>query len=106
MKIGHRILDEVYLSSVLLCPIVSEKSTFATDKKNEFFFVVLKEATKIEIKAAIELMFKVSVKTVSTAIRKGKIKRTGKIIGRRNHTKRAHVTLEKGQVINFSEGIV
>jgi large subunit ribosomal protein L23 len=106
MKANQRLLDEVYLSTVLLHPIVSEKSTFATDKRNQFFFVVLKGATKIEIKKAIELMFKVNVETVTTAIRKGKLKRSGKVIGRRNHLKRAHITLKAGQVIDFSEGFV
>jgi large subunit ribosomal protein L23 len=101
-----RLLDEAYLSTVLLQPIVSEKSTFASDKKNEIFFVVLRAATKPEIKAAVELMFKVEVDSVSTLVRKGKVKRTGKVTGRRNHLKRAHVTLKKGQAIDFSGGAV
>jgi large subunit ribosomal protein L23 len=102
MKDSLRLLDEGYLSTVLLRPIVSEKSTLAADKKNEVFFVVLKSATKPEIKAAVELMFKVGVVSVSTAIRKGKIKRSGKSLGRRNHLKRAHVTLKKNESIDFS----
>jgi large subunit ribosomal protein L23 len=102
MKESQRLLDEAYLSTVLLRPIVSEKSTLASDKKNEIFFVVLKEATKLEIKAAVELMFKVVVASVSTVIRKGKVKRSGKSTGRRNHVKRAHVTLKKGQAIDLS----
>ena len=61
------------------------------------------DATKLEIKAAVEMLFKVQVESVQVANRQGKQKRTGKFNGRRNHTKRAFVCLKPGQEINFSE---
>ena len=65
-------------------------------------FKVLRDATKPEIKAAVELMFKVEVKSVSTVTQKGKVKRFGKSIGRRDHVKKAYVCLKPGQELNFS----
>ena len=61
------------------------------------------DATKLEIKAAVELLFKVQVESVQVANRQGKQKRTGKFNGRRNHTRRAFVCLKPGQEINFTE---
>ena len=60
-------------------------------------------ATKPEIKAAVELLYKVEVESVQTVNREGKQKRSGAHTGRRNHTKRAFVCLKPGQEINFSE---
>jgi len=65
-------------------------------------FKVLRDATKPEIKAAVELMFKVEVKSVSTVTQKGKVKRFGRSIGRRDHVKKAYVSLKPGQELNFS----
>ena len=89
------------LMQVLLAPTVSEKSTFVGDKNNQVVFRVADNATKPEIKAAVELLFKVKVKSVQVANVKGKEKRTGRIIGRRRNWKKAYVSLAKGQEINF-----
>ena len=90
------------LAQVLIAPIVSEKATSVAEKHNQVLFKVLRDATKPEIKAAVELMFKVEVKSVSTVTQKGKVKRFGKSIGRRDHVKKAYVCLKPGQELNFS----
>ena len=92
------------LMQVLLAPVVSEKSTFIADKRNQYVFRVAADATKPEIKAAVELMFSTQVKGVSIVNVHGKEKRTGRFIGRRNNWKKAYVTLQTGQEINFAEG--
>ena len=94
--------DEGRLAQVLVAPIVSEKATSAAEKHNQVLFKVLRDAAKPEIKAAVELMFKVEVKSVSTVTQKGKVKRFGKSIGRRDHVKKAYVCLKPGQELNFS----
>jgi large subunit ribosomal protein L23 len=94
--------SEGRLAQVLIAPIVSEKATMAAEKHNQVLFKVMRDATKPEIKAAVELMFKVEVESVSTVIQKGKVKRFGKSIGRRDHVKKAYVALKKGQELNFS----
>jgi large subunit ribosomal protein L23 len=94
--------DEGRLMQVLVAPIVSEKATHVADKTNAVTFKVLQDATKPEIKAAVELMFKVEVESVSTVVQKGKVKRFGKSIGRRDHVKKAYVSLKAGQELNFS----
>ena len=92
------------LMQVLLAPVVSEKSTFVADKTNQYVFRVASDATKLEIKAAVELMFKTQVKSVSVMNVHGKQKRSGKFMGRRNNWKKAYVALQSGQEINFAEG--
>ena len=94
--------DEGRLMQVLVAPIVSEKATQAAEQSNAVLFKVLRDATKPEIKAAVELMFKVEVASVSTAVQKGKVKRFGRTIGRRDHLKKAYVSLKPGQELNFS----
>lgn len=96
--------SEERLLKVLLAPVISEKATFVAEKNEQVVFLVTPDATKPEIKAAVELLFKVQVESVQVANRQGKQKRTGRFIGRRNHTKRAFVSLKPGQEINFSEG--
>ena len=93
---------ESRLAQVLVAPIVSEKATMAAEKHNQVLFKVLRDATKPEIKAAVELMFKVSVDSVQTVQHKGKQKRFGKSTGRRDHVKKAYVCLAEGQELNFS----
>ena len=93
---------EARLAQVLVAPIVSEKATGVTEKHNQVLFKVLRDATKPEIKAAVELMFKVEVEAVRTINQRGKEKRFGKSIGRRDHIKKAYVSLKKGQELNFS----
>ncbi len=90
------------LAQVLIAPIVSEKATMTAEKHNQVLFKVMRDATKPEIKAAVELMFKVEVESVSPVIQKGKVKRFGKSTGRRDHVKKAYVSLKKGQELNFS----
>ncbi|HEX7437276.1 MAG TPA: 50S ribosomal protein L23 [Caldimonas sp.] len=90
------------LSQVLVAPIVSEKATLVSEKQNQVTFKVLRDATKPEIKAAVELMFKVDVESVQTVIQKGKVKKFGRSIGRRDHVKKAYVSLKAGQELNFS----
>ena len=94
--------DEGRLAQVLVGPIVSEKATSIGEKHNQVLFKVMRDATKPEIKAAVELMFKVEVESVSTVIQKGKVKRFGKSIGRRDHIKKAYVSLKAGQELNLS----
>ena len=90
------------LAKILLAPIVSEKATMAAEKHNQVLFKVLRDATKPEIKAAVELMFKVEVEAVNVVNVKGKVKRFGRSVGRRDHVKKAYVALKAGQELNFS----
>ena len=94
--------DEGRLAQVLVAPIVSEKATTVAEKNNQVLFKVLRDATKPEIKAAVELMFKVEVESVQTVNQKGKVKRFGRSIGRRDNVKKAYVSLKAGQELNFS----
>ena len=90
------------LMKVLLAPQISEKATYIADKHKQVIFRVVPDATKPEIKAAVEMMFKVSVDTVQVANVKGKVKRAGRYVGRRNNWKKAYVCLAAGQEINFA----
>ena len=93
--------DEVRLMQVLIAPIVSEKATMVAEKNNVVTFKVLQDSTKYEIKAAVELMFKVEVKGVSVVNTKGKSKRFGKSMGRRDNVRKAYVMLKPGQELNL-----
>ena len=90
------------LMTLLLAPVISEKGTFIDDKHEQVVFRVLQDATKPEIKAAVELMFKVQVESVQVANVKGKEKRFGRFVGRRRNWKKAYVCLKEGQEINFA----
>jgi large subunit ribosomal protein L23 len=90
------------LMTVLLAPVVSEKATYIADKHSQVIFRVAPDATKPEVKAAVELMWKVEVDTVQISIVKGKEKRFGRFIGRRRGWKKAYVSLKPGQEINFA----
>jgi large subunit ribosomal protein L23 len=92
------------LMQVLLAPQISEKATFIADKNEQVVFKVAPTATKPEVKAAVELLFKVEVKSVQIANVKGKVKRFGKMTGRRKDWKKAFVCLKPGQEINFAAG--
>jgi len=94
--------DEGFLATVLVAPIISEKATRVGEKHNQVMFKVLRSATKPQIKAAVELMFKVEVDSVQTVNQKGKVKRFGGRTGRRDHVKKAYVALKPGQELNFS----
>ena len=93
--------DEGRLMQVLVAPIVSEKATMAAEKNNTVLFKVLQDATKPEIKAAVELLFNVKVSAVNVLNQKGKTKRFGKTVGRRDHVRKAYVTLGQGQELSF-----
>ena len=86
---------------VLVSPIVSEKATFVAEKGNTVTFKVLQSASKPEIKAAVELLFKVEVAGVTVANIKGKTKRFGRFTGRRDHVRKAYVTLKPGQELDL-----
>jgi len=94
--------SEERLMNVLIAPVVSEKGTFIGEKHNQVVFRVLPDATKPEVKAAVQLMFKAEVQSVAISNVKGKEKRFGRFIGRRNNWKKAYVSLKPGQEINFA----
>jgi large subunit ribosomal protein L23 len=104
MSANPNLQQQARLMQVLLAPVVSEKSTFVADKHDQVVFRVAKDANKQDIKAAVELMFKVEVQSVKVANVRGKEKRFGRFIGRRDHWKKAYVSLKPGQEINFAEG--
>ena len=89
---------------ILLSPVVSEKSAMAADNANQFGFKVAVDATKPEIAQAVELLFDVKVKNVRTVNVKGKQKRFGAVMGRRNNWKKAYVRLQEGHDIDFAGG--
>lgn len=95
---------EERLMQVLLAPQISEKATDIAEKNEQIIFRVASDATKPEVKAAVELLFKVEVKAVQVANVKGKEKRFGKMTGRRKGWKKAYVCLRPGQEINFAAG--
>ena len=91
------------LLTLLLAPTVSEKATQIADQHSQVVFRVMQDATKPEVKAAVELLFKVDVDAVRIANVKGKAKRFGAYSGRRRHWKKAYVSLKPGQEINFAQ---
>lgn len=97
-------MNQERLLKVLLAPHVSEKSTTLADAHNQVVFKVALEATKPDIKKAVELLFEVKVKSVTVANVKGKRKRFGAIRGQRSDWKKAYVSLEAGQEIDFLGG--
>ena len=96
-------MNQDRLMKVLVGPIVSEKSTMVAEKNNQVAFRVLQDATKPEIKAAVELLFKVEVESVQVLNQAGKQKRFGRFTGRRRNVRKAYVSLKPGQEINFAE---
>lgn len=93
------------LLQVLLAPQISEKATMVAERNNQVVFIVTPDATKPEIKAAVEMLFNVRVSSVQVANAKGKAKRFGRTMGRRSDVRKAFVRLEAGQEINFAEGV-
>jgi len=91
------------LLQVILGPVVSERSTAATETGTHVFRV-LPDASKAEIKQAVEKIFEVKVDSVRTLRMKGKVKRFGGRLGRRNHWKKAYVSLAEGQKIEIGDG--
>jgi large subunit ribosomal protein L23 len=94
-------MNQERLLKVLLAPHVSEKSNRVAERYNQVVFKVARDATKPEIKDAVELLFKVAVKGVTVLNVKGKRKRFGMIHGRRSDWKKAYVSLEAGHEIDF-----
>ena len=90
------------LMNLVLAPVVSEKSTFVADKNRQYVFRVADRATKPQIKAAVELMFKTKVEGVTVLNVRGKERRFGRFTGRRRNWKKAYVRLVAGQEINFA----
>jgi len=100
---GAKSLERLY--KVLIAPVVSEKTTMIADKHNQVAFKVVQDATRQEVKAAVEMLFKVQVEKVQVLNRRGKAKKFGRTPGRRNHTRKAYVCLKPGQEINFAEEV-
>lgn len=97
-------MKEERLLQVILAPVISEKATMLADKREQVIFRVATSATKPEIKAAVELLFKVQVKDVQVTNVKGKSKRFGRFNGKRSDWKKAYVCLKPGQELNFAAG--
>jgi large subunit ribosomal protein L23 len=96
------------LMKVILAPVISEKATRVGEAHKQVVFEVLHDATKAEIKAAVELLFKeqkVEVASVNVVNVKGKEKRHGRFIGKRRDTRKAYVSLKGDGDINFVEGV-
>ncbi len=90
--------------NIILAPVITEKSTIGSEH-NHVTFKVAKDATKPEVKAAIEALFGVKVKSVNTLNQKGKIKRFRGRLGKRSDVKKAIITLEEGQTLDVTTGI-
>ena len=94
-------MNQERIIKVLVAPIVSEKSTRLADENRQFAFNVVPDASKPEVRKAVELMFDVKVKGVQIANVRGKAKRFGQKMGKRSDWKKAYVTLAEGHDINF-----
>jgi large subunit ribosomal protein L23 len=101
-------MNQERLMKVILAPVISEKATLVGETRRQVVFEVLPDATKAEIKAAVELLFKeqkVEVAAVNVVNIKGKEKRHGRFVGRRKSFKKAYVSLKGDGDINFVEGV-
>ncbi|MDP2903524.1 MAG: 50S ribosomal protein L23 [Methylovulum sp.] len=95
-------LNKFHLAGIIQAPIISEKSTIAAEKNRQFVFKVQKQATKKQVKSAVEIMFNVEVDSVQVLNVKGKQKRFGRSLGQRSDWKKAYVKLKLGHDIDFS----
>ncbi|WP_096087494.1 50S ribosomal protein L23 [Agaribacterium haliotis] len=95
-------MSEARLYKVILAPVISEKTTRVAELANQVVFKVIKDATKDEIRAAVEKVFDVKVEQVRVLNVKGKTKRTRFGLGRRSDWKKAYVSLAEGQEIDFA----
>jgi large subunit ribosomal protein L23 len=95
---------EISHYDVIRSPVITEKATIAAEN-NKVVFNVAKTATKPEIKAAVEALFKVKVESVNTLVRKGKVKRFNGFVGKQSDVKKAIVTLAEGQRIDITTGL-
>ena len=101
-------MNQERLMKVIVAPVISEKATMVGETRRQVVFEVLPDATKAEIKAAVELLFKeqkVEVGAVNVVNVKGKEKRHGRFVGRRRNVKKAYVSLKGEGDINFVEGV-
>ena len=101
-------MNQERLTQVIVAPVISEKATMVGELRKQVVFEVLPDATKAEIKAAVELLFKdqkVEVASVNVVNVKGKEKRHGRFIGKRKAIKKAYVSLKGDGDINFVEGV-
>ena len=94
-------MNQERLLKVLLGPLVSEKSARLTEQSQQFVFKILPDATKLEVKKAVEFLFNVNVQSVQVVNVRGKVKRFGRGLGHRNDWKKAYVRLQEGQEIDF-----
>jgi large subunit ribosomal protein L23 len=92
------------LHEVIQAPLISEKGTLLTESANQVLFKVRPDANKIEVKRAVETLFKVKVEQVRIARYLGKVRRIGRSMGRRSDWKKAYVTLREGDKIDFFGG--
>lgn len=102
-KPAKRVIEPTRLARVLRAPVISEKATMLGDKRNQVVFRVERDATKAEVKAAVESLFKVQVTAVQVLNTRGKVKRTARGVGRRDHGRKAYVCLAPGQELNFAQ---
>jgi large subunit ribosomal protein L23 len=91
------------LYSIIKKPLITEKTTLAKDSLNVVAFVVDRNANKLQIRDAVTSIFNVEVTNVRTSLVAGKVKRTGRFIGKRSNWKKAYVTLKSGATIDFFE---
>ena len=101
-------MNQERLMQVIIAPVISEKATLVGETRKQVVFEVVPDATKAEIKAAVELLFKeqkIQVGAVNVVNVKGKEKRHGRFIGRRKNIKKAYVSLVGDGDINFVEGV-
>ena len=96
-------MSEARLMNILRAPVISEKSSAAQQDKNTLVFKVLKDATKDEIKAAVETLFNVKVEAVRTLNFQGKVRRTARGFGKRSDWKKAYVTLPAGTQLDIED---
>jgi len=97
-------MKQSQLYDVIVNPVITEKSTMASEH-NQVIFNVARQATKPQIKEAVERLFEVKVKAVNTLVRKGKTKRFKGRLGQQSDVKKAVVTLEEGQSIDVTTGL-
>jgi large subunit ribosomal protein L23 len=95
-------INKYQLAGVVQAPLISEKSTIAAEKNKQFVFKVQKQATKKQVKSAVEFMFNVEVDSVQVLNVKGKLKKFGRSVGQRSDWKKAYVKLKSGHDIDFS----
>jgi len=95
-------MNKIDLMRIVEAPVISEKSTTVAENSNSVVFKVKSSANKLQIKRAVELLFKVEVESVQVLNVKGKQKRFGKFVGRRSDWKKAYVKLKPGFDIDFA----